>query len=89
MGGSGREESIVPTEAVSRGLRGVSKGSKRVKMGQNAKMCQNAQLVKIFQWSQHPLTNPTIGCQPWEGGLRGLFEGSERGFEGLRGSAEG
>ena len=89
MGGSGREESILPSEAVSEGLRRVSEGSKYLKMGQNAKMCQNAQLVKIFQWSQHPLTNPTIGCQGGGGSWRGLFEGSERGFEGLRGSAEG
>ena len=91
MKGSGREESILPSVG---GMRGSQKGLKRglrgVSGGQNpVGGVKKHYLSNFFTMVPAPIDDPHHWFAGLGGGLRGLFEGSERGLRGSERSAEG
>ena len=88
MGGFGREESILPSGG---GMRGSQKGSERGPGGVSGCLRRGPHhlLSNFFTMVPAPIDDPHHWFAGLGGGLRGLFEGSERGFEGSETAAEG
>ena len=73
MGGSGREESILPTE---RGSGGLKRGLRRGQKGQNGSKCQNVSKCttgKNFPMVPAPIDEPHHWVSAMGGGSEGPF----------------